>query len=644
MERKNDQNSCKSKRRHSPQQKKTLLKILFPLLGLGSLLWFFLRVIPKPSRASYPCMRIAAPMASSFVLWILGAGTSFLFFRKAFAQVKRSRRLTAAILVVAGALVGGILISSDSPISAASISQSTPIGEAKGINPGRVVWVHDSSVSKWQGVGNGHWWESSHTNQAVADKMFSLSLQKLTGKNSDSAAWDTLFRSFNIFHGRGNKKYSAGEKIAIKVNLVGGCRLPSWCPVDTNTLRLFAKLDYMNVSPQCMHALLGELVRVVGVAQSDISIGDPSAYFPGQLFDMLYPDFPGVHYIDCKGTLNRTKVEFSTEPMYWSCRPTGVNQDYIPRHYADAAYLINLAAMKSHSTAGITLCAKNHYGSLVRLPADSGYYSLHESLAAIIPQMGSYRALVDLMGHAHLGGKTVLFLVDGLYSGSHYSDSAPHKWNVAPFNGGWTSSIFASQDPVAIESVLYDLFQLDEDPTQYPKMAGVTDYLIEAAMANNPPSGTFYDPNHAVPTTRLQSLGVFEHWNNPVDRKYSRNLGTGNGIELVYINGVSSAVQRKPLSDGRNQGYALRELRGSGRLEFAVPKEEAVSLVLFDERGRKVRTLFEGKAGAGIHFVDVRGGTVPAGDGASNTWVAVLYRSSNGSIEPVASGTVISIR
>ena len=31
----------------------------------------------------------------------------------------------------------------------------------------------------------------------------------------------------------------------------------------------------------------------------------------------------------------------------------------------------------------------------------------------------------------------------------------------------------------------------------------------------------------------LASLGVHEHWNNPADRQYSRNLGTGDGIELI---------------------------------------------------------------------------------------------------------------
>jgi hypothetical protein len=33
----------------------------------------------------------------------------------------------------------------------------------------------------------------------------------------------------------------------------------------------------------------------------------------------------------------------------------------------------------------------------------------------------------------------------------------------------------------------------------------------------------------------LSSLGVHEHWNNAQDKKYSRNLKTGAGIELVAV-------------------------------------------------------------------------------------------------------------
>ena len=37
-----------------------------------------------------------------------------------------------------------------------------PIGEGRGIHPGRVVWVHDPQAIDWKGPGNGHWYESQH--------------------------------------------------------------------------------------------------------------------------------------------------------------------------------------------------------------------------------------------------------------------------------------------------------------------------------------------------------------------------------------------------------------------------------------------------------------------------------------------------
>ena len=147
-----------------------------------------------------------------------------------------------------------------------------------------------------------------------------------------------------------------------------------------------------------------------------------------------------------------------------------------------------------------------------------------------------YREQVDLLGHAHLGGKTVLYLIDGLLCGVHPIDPEPHKWTSAPFNGNWTSSLLASQDPVAIDSIGLD-FARAEWKSGFPNQPGVDDYLHEAALAEAPPSGTFYDPDHPEPIKRLASLGVHEHWNNAEDKKYSGNLGAGKGIELVAVRG-----------------------------------------------------------------------------------------------------------
>lgn len=64
-----------------------------------------------------------------------------------------------------------------------------------------------------------------------------------------------------------------------------------------------------------------------------------------------------------------------------------------------------------------------------------------------------------------------------------------------------------------------------------PDRNGKPQYLIEAALVDNPPSKTKYDPqrNNAA----ISSLGVMEHWNNAIDKKYSRDLGKNEGIELV---------------------------------------------------------------------------------------------------------------
>jgi hypothetical protein len=507
---------------------------MFPAAGLASLLWFLFRVVPKPSRAAYPCQRAAAPLAGGFVVWAAGALVSASLFRRAKKLWKRSQlALACACAAVAAILAAGALLTAPEPAAKAEPNQ--PIGVGKGIYPGRVVWAHDPSATNWEGPGQGHWWESSHTNQAAVDGMMSGAIRRLSGTSGDPQAWDALFRNFNRTHGVGDAGYQKGEKIAIKVNLVG-C-IFSEGNVDPKTYDLGGRrLDYMNASPQMILALLRQLVNSAGVNPQDISVGDPTALFPNQYYDMLHGEFPEVHYVDHAGGSEghpRTRVAYSTIPLYWSSRPEGKTQDYIPVHYVEAKYLINMANLKSHTMAGVTLCAKNHFGSLIRTPPDRGYYDMHGSTAQRTPGAGHYRDLVDLMGHAHLGGKTLLYLIDGLYPGVHPIENAPRKWSSAPFNGNWASSLLVSQDPVAIDSVGFDFLWTEWD--NYPHMSGADDYLHEAALANNPLSGTFYDPNHPVNTTRLASLGVHEHWNNAQDKQYSRNLGKGEGIELVRV-------------------------------------------------------------------------------------------------------------
>ena len=130
----------------------------FAVGGLLSLIWFLIRVIPKPSRAMYPCQRVAFPLASTFVVWLTGTIGSITAVRKARRCFAHSRYVLCAVLIAVG--VGSIWVlqglTMEEAVQADDLVANAPIGIAKGVNPGRVVWAHDPDATDWSGPGDGH--------------------------------------------------------------------------------------------------------------------------------------------------------------------------------------------------------------------------------------------------------------------------------------------------------------------------------------------------------------------------------------------------------------------------------------------------------------------------------------------------------
>ena len=162
--------------------------------------------------------------------------------------------------------------------------------------------------------------------------------------------------------------------------------------------------------------------------------------------------------------------------------------------------------------------------------------NLHQWLTK--SEMGIYSPLVDLMANANLGGKTVLYMLDAFICAPSEGASITaenSKWQQTPFNGDYTSSIFVSQDPVAIDSVGADFLNNEPAVTGNNRSAAdITNenYLHEAGLVGNAPSGTTYTDGNGH---TLTNLGVHEHWNNSEQKLYSRNRGKEEGIELVQI-------------------------------------------------------------------------------------------------------------
>jgi hypothetical protein len=274
---------------------------------------------------------------------------------------------------------------------------------------------------------------------------------------------------------------------------------------------------------------LKSLVNEAGIAQENITVGDPSRFVTNNVYDKLHSVYPNIHYVDHNGGDGREKAAFIENAIPYSV-DNGKVATGLAACFVEADYIINMALMKGHVSQGVTLCAKNYFGC-TSIEADWRKNAHSSGFSQNKKGLNTYSVYPDYMGHKDLGGKTMLFLIDGIYSNKFVDKVPAFKWALTPFNNNWPGSLFASQDGVAIDAVVLD-FILAEWPDAPDMM--FSDYSVnESALADNPPSGTIYDPERDG--TKLSSLGVAEHWNNSSEKKYSRNLKTGNGIELVYI-------------------------------------------------------------------------------------------------------------
>jgi hypothetical protein len=342
---------------------------------------------------------------------------------------------------------------------------------------------------------------------------WSHAIRGLTNQKSETQAWSAIFRYCNRTHGRGNTGYRTGEKIAIKANLNN--------TVDHGTI------ERLNSSPHLLPSLVRQLTGPGKVPQASVTAFDSSRFIPGNLYDKIHGEFPGVVFVDHIGGDGRVKAEFKPNAIPFSVPSRNVMG--LDNAVVEAAYLIDAAVLRAHVSSGVTLCAKNLFGA-TSIYTD-WHKNAHDGFQHNRDGSASHSAFTDFLGHKDLGEKTVLFVIDGLY-GNDNVDGPPHrKWKMAPFNDAWPNSIFMSLDGVAIESVGFD-FLTSEWP-DLPDIANADNYLRESALANAPPSKTFYDPERDG--IRCRSLGVHERWNNGTDKKYSRNLGKAPGIELSQV-------------------------------------------------------------------------------------------------------------
>ncbi len=381
-----------------------------------------------------------------------------------------------------------------------------PLGTAVGVKPGRVAWIHNPGVATWDGH-TGLWMEDRWNNQAKADAMVTEAVKSVTGEVSASKAWNTLFRNFNATHKRGKKGYKPGETIAIKLNM--------------NNALTHRDTVELNSSPFVTLALVSSLVRDAKVREQDIIVCEPSRAITDSIYNKIHREFPRVRFIDNIGGDGREKCEYYEEQILYS-QDNGKLARGLAKCIVDATYLINSALLKTHSGPGVTLTAKNWYGATDiflqwRKNAHVGFSADKRNGAP------SYKTFVDFIGHKNLGGKTLLYLIDGTYGSRDVNGKPAPKWQKEPFCNEWACSLIVSQDPLAVDAVAMDIL-ISEWP-EFGSFNYCDEYLLEAATIPHTNSGTTYDPERdGKPLTA--PLGIFEHCDS--NRKYTK-------IDLQYV-------------------------------------------------------------------------------------------------------------
>ncbi|KPL19116.1 MAG: hypothetical protein AMJ92_04380 [candidate division Zixibacteria bacterium SM23_81] len=228
-------------------------------------------------------------------------------------------------------------------------------------------------------------------------------------------------------------------------------------------------------------------------------------------------------------------------------------------------YLINLSVLKNHSTSGVTFSLKNHYGSIHNPGALHGSYC------------DPYLPALNQQIRDQLGNPQVVSICDGIFG--IYS-GGPSGYPQFAYNG-----ILLSQDPVAL------------------------DYQGMLILAN-----------HGCQTT-----GMATHIATAAGVPY--NLGTNDPgqMDVRHIVNPSTGVSEDNRPSLQPGGYRLGHAYPNPfNARTVVPyhiggqRPVPVRVEVFNVRGQRVSTLFQGMRGPGDYLVawegqDERGGLVASG-------------------------------
>ena len=356
--------------------------------------------------------------------------------------------------------------------------------------------------------------------------------------------------------------FSKGKKVVMKMNMTGGSGT-----ITDPKLKGLPMSEAMWVHFSVVKAA-AQLIIDSGVSPSDITIVE--SLESGDSFSL--PVFAG--YLEIQNSLGCNLVnisqgsfiDISTGSNYFNFPALTMNQIL-----KDAEVYVSMAKLKQHAEAGFTGSIKNQVGSVPKANyfTDSIKYrrqAIHSptngSSASFLP-----RSICDLFA-----ARPVHFaVVDGIKN----AKGGEGVWNpnFVPFQ---SHVLFAGKDPVATDSIGAYLMGLDceAEKLQLPGDNGYGDTECD----------NYLDLLHTkgVGTNQLNEINV-----------------VGDGKNL--ITGVRPNMDsQKPVNFQLCSNYP-NPFNPSTMIVFYLPRNEFVTLKVYDITGQEIESLIEGEVPAGEH-------------------------------------------
>lgn len=443
--------------------------VFYILLGVLSLAWFMVRTGTRPSRFIYPCQQAA--LANS-VAFVPGLYPLLLISGKAASRLNNTWTLGILVLLLIFTLAAAVGREYTRQTSWAEMIPNQPLGTPAGVSPGRVVWAYDENAT----TGNfAQYW--TQLDQTKVDNMMKTSLIALSGEKTPGAAVAKLFPCGNN---------CAGKKIAIKVNFNNSGR--SDAAMDANSQTVKSLLKYLTTPEPGVFQPFN---------QQDIAIYDASRKIRDYFASQVTGSYPNVKLYSESGIVSSGE-NYVFDSKY--CQPTGTHK--VPAIVKDADYLIDMPLLKAHTNAGVTLTFKNHFGSATD---PVGFHPCIDRDMKFL--VGLYTAGFRNADNTPttIAQKTKLIIGDGLYGNYHGQNNPPDKWTF--FKNDSPNSLFVSQDPVAVDTVMFDLIMQELGKFNDSKQQ----YLEEAAQRPGGSLGVHEHPGLAPGCTDLKNLHCWKY-------------------------------------------------------------------------------------------------------------------------------------